>query len=213
MDNILVHLRKNLISIPLVLGGIVVSSYLTGASKQDEIDIYISEYKQFQKEAESASALADSLMLEVEESEQKAEEAQQRANELAEDVVELKAETDNLKNRRDELRAQLEAGDSLSAEAALQMIPIQDSIIEQQDSIIETQGLQITELNSVILRKDFSIGVLTTAVDSLQVIVNNIPPPPPNPNKVFGFIPKPSRTQTFIVGIIVGGVATWKLTG
>lgn len=213
MDNILFHLRKNLISIPLVLGGIVVSSYLTGASKQDEIDIYISEYKQFQKEAESASALADSLMLEVEESEQKAEEAQQRANELAEDVVELKAETDNLKNRRDELRAQLEAGDSLSAEAALQMIPIQDSIIEQQDSIIETQGLQITELNSVILRKDFSIGVLTTAVDSLQVIVNNIPPPPPNPNKVFGFIPKPSRTQTFIVGIIVGGVATWKLTG
>jgi len=213
MDNILVHLRKNLISIPLVLGGIVVSSYLTGVSKQDEIDIYISEYKQFQKEAESASALADSLMLEVEESEQKAEEAQQRANELAEDVVELKAETDNLKNRRDELRAQLEAGDSLSAEAALQMIPIQDSIIEQQDSIIETQGLQITELNSVILRKDFSIGVLTTAVDSLQVIVNNIPPPPPNPNKVFGFIPKPSRTQTFIVGIIVGGVATWKLTG
>jgi len=213
MDNILFHLRKNLISIPLVLGGIVVSSYLTGVSKQDEIDIYISEYKQFQKEAESASALADSLMLEVEESEQKAEEAQQRANELAEDVVELKAETDNLKNRRDELRAQLEAGDSLSAEAALQMIPIQDSIIEQQDSIIETQGLQITELNSVILRKDFSIGVLTTAVDSLQVIVNNIPPPPPNPNKVFGFIPKPSRTQTFIVGIIVGGVATWKLTG
>jgi len=213
MDNILFHLRKNLISIPLVLGGIVVSSYLTGASKQDEIDIYISEYKHFQKEAESASALADSLMLEVEESEQKAEEAQQRANELAEDVVELKAETDNLKNRRDELRAQLEAGDSLSAEAALQMIPIQDSIIEQQDSIIETQGLQITELNSVILRKDFSIGVLTTAVDSLQVIVNNIPPPPPNPNKVFGFIPKPSRTQTFIVGIIVGGVATWKLTG
>ena len=40
-NNILVHLRRNLIAIPLVLGGMVVSSYLTGLSNQDEMDVAI----------------------------------------------------------------------------------------------------------------------------------------------------------------------------
>jgi len=58
-----------------------------------------------------------------------------------------------------------------------------------------------------------SLTLETTRADSLATIVAAIPEPPKNPNKVLGFIPKPTRTQTFILGTLVGGVAAWKLIG
>ena len=47
----------------------------------------------------------------------------------------------------------------------------------------------------------------TTQRDSLQTVVFNIPDAPKNPDKILWIIPKPTRTQTYILGIATGIVA------
>ena len=210
-NNILVHLRRNLIAIPLVLGGMVVSSYLTGISKQDEIDAYIEEYEEFREEAVQANNFADSLKVEIAEADSIAEEAIELAEEYAEDIQELEEETETLK---EEVALKVEElNEESTIEEALEVVEDQRVIIEQQDSTLRMKDQQIAQLWVSIEQKDYQINLLTASTDSLQIIIANIPPPPPNPNKFLGFIPKPTRTQTFIIGAIVGGVAAYKLTG
>lgn len=193
--------------VKLILGAAIAAAlvfFIMDIKHQDEIEIYIENYKQFQADAEAASLLADSLKMEVEKSEQEAEEALERAADLAQDVRDLQVETNNLRNRREEIRSTILEGDTITLEVAKELIPVQDSIIEQQEKVIDTQAQQIVELNTVIEKKDLSIYFLTTSVDSLQTVVANIPPPPKNPNKVLGFIPLPSRKVVLVSGFVAG---------
>lgn len=214
-------LKNNVISLlPFAkIGGIIIGIAIAAMfvlaqfnQKQDQLDIYIEQAKQFKADAEAASAFADSLQAEVEQNELEAAEAQARADELASTVVSLRAQTNELRNRRDEIRSAIVDGDTITLEIAKELIPVQDSIIDQQEETIETQANQITELNTVIERKDLSIHFLTTSVDSLQTVISNIPPPPSNPNKLFGFIKLPSRKTVAIVSFTAGIVTTFAIT-
>lgn len=214
-------LKNNVISLlPFAkTGGIIIGIAIAAMfvlaqfnRKQDQLDIYIEQAKQFKADAEAASLFADSLQLEVEKNEQEADEAQARAEELASTVVSLRAQTNELRNRREEIRSAIVEGDTITLEIAKELIPVQDSIIEQQEITIETQETQIAELNTVIEKKDLSIHFLTTSVDSLQTVITNIPAPPKNPNKLFGFINLPSRKTVAIITFATGVVTTLSVT-
>jgi len=174
---------------------------------EDKIGSYIKEYKKFQAQADSAVKFADSLKTQIIIEETEAHIAQEKANEYAEDVKELKRTTSVLKNKRDSLIKETVMPQTVtdSIDHMTSIISLQDSIIDQQEKTIDTQDTQITQLNKALQSKDNVIQLLTISRDSLQKVVINIPPPPKNPNKMFG-IPLPSRKVMLVSGFVAGVV-------
>ena len=175
--------------------------YWQDSTSDDAMDKYISEYKKFQAQADSATKFADSLVQEIVIADNEARAAQSRANVYSKQATELKNETLNLMDRAQMLTETIT--DTL--ELARQILPLKDSIITTQETTITTQDKQIQELETAILKKDDALKLALLRGDSLQTVVNNIPPAPKNPNRMFG-IKLPSRKTTFIIGTIVGVV-------
>lgn len=169
------------------------------------MDQYISEYKEFKTRADSAVRFADSLKTQIAIETNEARAAEMRAETYAKDVKKLKMTTANLLSRRDSLMQETIMPKTVedSLEFVRSIIPLQDSIITSQNGTILNQENQITELSRALKNKDNAILLLTTSRDSLQKVIINIPPPPKNPNKLFG-IPLPSRKASFVVGTVVG---------
>ena len=75
-----------------------------------------------------------------------------------------------------------------------------DSTIVDQSSIIAQKDAQ-----SLLLQR--AVTLSSTRADSLQHLLRTLPNPAPNPNKMFGFIPKPSRTVVGVTAFVLGVVA------
>jgi hypothetical protein len=189
--------------IALLVG--VCVNYFGNLSTKDKMDQYISDYKQFKTRADSAVRFADSLKTQITIETNEAREAELRAEIYAKDVKKLKMTTANLLSRRDSLMQETIIPKTVedSLELVRSIIPLQDSIITSQNGTISNQENQITELTRALKNKDNAILLLTTSRDSLQKVIINIPPPPKNPNKLFG-IPLPSRKASFVLGTVVG---------
>lgn len=166
---------------------------------EDEMDKYIAEYKVFQQKAEVATELADSLKVEIVIADNEARAAQSRAITLGRQVNSLKNETLSMEERATVMQETLL--DTL--ELARQILPLKDSIIAKQKETIETQGIQVTELESALSNKDNALRMALMRGDSLQAVINLIPPAPKNPNRMFG-IKLPSRKASFLVGLGMG---------
>lgn len=182
--------------------------YMDGRSK-DKIGQYIQEYKKFQAQADSAIHFADSLKTEIVIEENEAQAALERAAAYAQDVKQLKITTNILKSRRDSLIKETEMPQTVTDSLAhmSSIIPLQDSIIKQQEKTIDTQETQIIQLEKTLKNKDNIINLLTLSRDSLQKVVINIPQAPKNPNKMFG-IPLPSRKVMLVTGFLAGVITT-----
>lgn len=180
--------------------------YIKNASDKDALDTYISEYKTFKAQADSANHFADSLKTQIVIQENEARIFISKSHILEKQVTVLKSKTLMMKDTRDSLKSTIVD----STEMARKIIPVQDSIIVHQDTVIHKQGEQITNLMSALTLKDSTISLLTLSRDSLQTIVRNIPPPPKNPNKFMGFS-LPSRTVVGATAFVVGVVASFTL--
>jgi len=191
-------MRLKLLGLLLAFAGAL---YWQDSTSDDAMDKYISEYKKFQAQADSATKFADSLAQEIVIADNEARAAQSRANVYSKQVVSLKNETSSLKDRAQELTETIT--DTL--ELARQILPLKDSIITTQETTITTQDKQIQELETAILKKDDALKLALLRGDSLQTVVNNIPPAPKNPNRMFG-IKLPSRKTSFVVGVVAGVV-------
>ncbi len=88
-------------------------------------------------------------------------------------------------------------------ELARQILPLKDSIIAKQKETIAAQGTQVTELESALSSKDNALRMALMRGDSLQAVINLIPPAPKNPNRMFG-IKLPSRKASFLIGVVMG---------
>ncbi len=88
-------------------------------------------------------------------------------------------------------------------ELARQILPLKDSIIAKQKETITLQSTQVTELESALGKKDDALKLALMRGDSLQAVINLIPPAPKNPNRILGF-KLPSRKATFVVGLAIG---------
>ena len=166
---------------------------------QDEMDKYIAEYKVFQAKAEAATELADSLKQEIVVADNESRAAESRARVLSRQVNTLRDETLSMEERAEVMKETML--DTL--ELARQLLPLKDSIIAKQKETIDVQGGQVKELESALLSKDNALRMAMIRGDSLQAVINLIPPAPKNPNRMFG-IKLPSRKASFAVGLAMG---------
>jgi hypothetical protein len=191
-------MRLKLLVLLLSFAGVL---YWQDSTSDDAMDKYIADYKKFQAQADSATKFADSLAQEIIIADNEARAAQSRASVYSRQATELKNETLNLMDRAQLLTETIT--DTL--QLARQILPLKDSIITKQETTITTQGNQIQELETAILKKDDALKLALLRGDSLQTVVNNIPPAPKNPNRMFG-IKLPSRKTSFVVGVVAGVV-------
>ena len=189
-------MKLKLLGLLLVFAGVL---YWQDSTSDDAMDKYIEEYKQFQAKADSVTELADSLKEEIIIADNESRAAESRAKLLGRQVNSLKNETLSMEERAEMMKETLL--DTL--ELARQILPLKDSIIAKQKETIETQGTQVTELESALQNKDNALKLAMMRGDSLQAVINLIPPAPKNPNRMLGF-KLPSRKASFLIGAAMG---------
>ena len=183
----------------LIAAGVLGLVMYVKNDSQDEMDKYIAEYKVFQAKAEAATELADSLKQEIVVADNESRAAESRAKVLSRQVNTLRDETLSMEERAEVMKETML--DTL--ELARQLLPLKDSIIAKQKETIDVQGGQVKELESALLNKDNALRMALIRGDSLQAVINLIPPAPKNPNRMFG-IKLPSRKASFAVGLAMG---------
>ena len=183
----------------LIAAGVLGLVMYVKNDSQDEMDKYIAEYKVFQAKAEAATELADSLKQEIVVADNESRAAESRAKVLSRQVNTLRDETLNMEERAEVMKETML--DTL--ELARQLLPLKDSIIAKQKETIDVQGGQVKELESALSSKDNALRMAMIRGDSLQAVINLIPPAPKNPNRMFG-IKLPSRKVSFAVGLAMG---------
>jgi hypothetical protein len=205
--NIIVEVLKNVWPavrmISLISGAMMLTFVVVNLGHKDEMTQYITQYNEFKTEAELANAMVDELRIQVAEKEHEANAAMARATQLGAQARQQRVTVASAIEQKDVLLETI----TDSIEMARTIIPAQEEIIVTQTQIIATQDTQINELNSVVILQRESNQLLTFAVDSLQQVIINIPPPPKNPNKMFG-IPLPTRKQSLLGGIVIGVITT-----
>ena len=189
-------MKVKLLALLLVFAGVL---YWQDSTSDDAMDKYIEEYKAFQAKADSVTELADSLKEEIVIADNESRAAESRAKILGRQVNSLKNETLSMEERAEVMKETLL--DTL--ELARQILPLKDSIIAKQKETIATQGSQVTELESALQSKDNALRMAMMRGDSLQAVINLIPPAPKNPNRMFGF-KLPSRKASFAIGLAMG---------
>ena len=189
-------MKVKLLVIFLIFAGAL---YWQDSTSDDAMDKYIEEYKAFQAKADSVTELADSLKEEIVIADNESRAAESRAKLLGRQVSALTNETLSMEERAETMKETLL--DTL--ELARQVLPLKDSIIAKQKETIAAQDGQVTELQSALQNKDNALRMAMMRGDSLQAVINLIPPAPKNPNRMFGF-KLPSRKATFVVGLAMG---------
>ena len=189
-------MKIKLLGLLLVFAGVL---YWQNSTSDDAMDKYIAEYKQFQAKADLVAELADSLKEEIIIADNESRAAESRAKVLGRQVNSLRNETLSMEERAEVMKETLL--DTL--ELARQVLPLKDSIIAKQKETITLQSTQVTELESALGKKDDALKLAMMRGDSLQAVINLIPPAPKNPNRMFG-IKLPSRKASFLVGVAMG---------
>ena len=189
-------MKVKLLVIFLIFAGVM---YWQDSTSDDAMDKYIKEYKAFQAKADSVTELADSLKEEIIIADNESRAAESRAKVLGRQVNSLRNETLSMEERAEVMKETLL--DTL--ELARQVLPLKDSIIAKQKETITLQSTQVTELESALGKKDDALKLALMRGDSLQAVINLIPPAPKNPNRMFG-IKLPSRKASFLVGVAMG---------
>ena len=189
-------MKVKLLALLLVFAGVL---YWQDSTSDDAMDKYIEEYKAFQAKADSVTELADSLKEEIVIADNESRAAESRAKILGRQVNSLKNETLSMEERAEVMKETLL--DTL--ELARQVLPLKDSIIAKQKETIAAQDGQVTELQSALQSKDNALKLAMMRGDSLQAVINLIPPAPKNPNRMFGF-KLPSRKASFAIGLAMG---------
>jgi len=189
-------MKVKLLGLLLAFAGVL---YWQDSTSDDAMDKYIEEYKAFQAKADSVTELADSLKEEIVIADNESRAAESRARILGRQVNSLKNETLSMEERAEVMKETLL--DTL--ELARQVLPLKDSIIAKQKETIAAQDGQVTELQSALQSKDNALRMAMMRGDSLQAVINLIPPAPKNPNRMFGF-KLPSRKASFAIGLAMG---------
>jgi len=206
-------LKTNVKLVVAVLITASVAGYITSWTKQSQLDQYIEEYEQFEEEAAVVREFADSLQEELAENDLEVQQLQDSMIVIVSNLNTSKVRIAELDKERQELKAQVT--DSILEETPQEVrdyvVVIEQENEELKIALSAADQLRQNLVNQVTLLTT-SFDTQTLRADSLYTIVLNIPEPPGNPNKVFGFIPKPSRMQSFFIGAAVATVAAWKIS-
>jgi len=185
----------------------VILAYSAGRSaSRDKLAKFIKEYDDYKKSAEVTTRYADSLSNRVKILADSVYRADNRIGNLSTEVLIIQTEKIALKNKLARLNTQLNSvtdttsilimKDSIITNLSDQIV-VSENIIVKKDSIISIREIQVDQLKR-------TVALATHRGDSLQIIVLKLPATPPNPNKMFGFIPMPSRTVVGVLSFAVG---------
>ena len=180
MSRITNNITTFVVNLCIFFGLALAIFFFVSNSKQDEVDKYIAEYKVFQAKADSVTELADSLKAEIVVADNESRAAESRAKVLSRQVNTLRDETLSMEERAEVMKETLL--DTLVL--ARQLLPLKDSIIAKQKETIDVQGGQVKELESALSSKDNALRMALIRGDSLQAVINLIPPAPKNPNRI-----------------------------
>jgi hypothetical protein len=189
-------MKRKLLGLLLAFAGVL---YWQDAKSDDAMDKYISEYKKFQAQADSTSKFAENLKTQIMIQENETRAAESRAAAAAQKAKEYKSQTLIYTTQVAAIRENV----TDTTELARTLIPLQDSIIVQQQLTITTQDTQLNELQAALNSKDISLKFALQRGDSLQTVLNLLPPPPKNSNRLLGF-KLPSRKASFLIGVGMG---------
>lgn len=178
-----------------ILAIIVVVLMINTKIVNDREQEYLQRMREFKQQAEAATVYADSLKEEVVKHDSASAAAERLAGRAGQQARKSAASAEEMKSRLDSLRQVT----TDSVEMARKVIPMQDSIIKQQDVTIESQGRQITFLGVALEEKNAALILSNQRGDSLQHVVSNIPKPPAPPA-----LPRISRKQAFAGGVAIG---------
>lgn len=208
----------------LILGIIVFGgAYLAGSqSKKSDIEEWRGKYKQYYQEAQNTKKTAeqlkktsDSLAALAHSKDAKIDSLKAKADRLGRDRTNLGQQLGGLENELDKLGSVIPAIDSIPDTTAANRIRVaitkRDTIISKQKQSLVKADSQIVSLTESFKQQKERVGLLEGSLrasnqrgDSLQVVVDNLPKTPKNPNKLLGFIPLPSRTTVAIVSLAAG---------
>lgn len=195
-------------------GAMIFIAFSFGNCKgEDKYEQFKIEYTQYKKSAETAVKYGDSLRKEVNKLDDKIQEKDVLITSLTVTIGSKNKEQRILKNKLSDLEQDVDSlkkGNDSSA-----IIVAQDEVIENLKSQVETAESIIVKKDSIISLQQNKLELTETQKklykmesDSLRTVIQKMPKAPTNPNKIWGIIPKPSRTvigvTAFATGVIVG---------
>lgn len=145
---------------------------------------------------------------------------------LTQKIVKEKKKTDSLQRvlPKPEFVAQLkEEIAQLKTHTVVQDTNAQQ-IIKDQGIVIDSQSVQIVNLTEqknsehaqailwqgVANIRQTALNLANAQIDSLRKPLITLPPPPPNPDRLIFGIPKPTRVQTFFLGV-ASTIVAWEV--
>lgn len=200
-----------------------VGAYVAGScSGKSDIEEWRNKYKQYYEEAQTTKKTAeqlkktsDSLATLAKSKDAKIDSLKAKADRLGRDRNGLGRELGQLEGQLETIGSLAPSIDSLTDTSTANRIRVaitkRDTIISKQKVSLAKADSQIVSLNDSFKQQKERVGLLEHSLrvsndrgDSLQVVVNNLPKAPKNPNKLLGFIPIPSRTTVAIVSLAAG---------
>jgi ABC-type transporter Mla subunit MlaD len=198
----------------VIIGGIVViAAFMMGkCNGDDKLEQFNLRYAEFKNNSEKTSLYADSLNSLVVKLVDENAKKDDVVKKLKNNIVARANKQDALKSTLLQLEKQANLVTNTITDTSL-VVVYKDSIIGNlkgqvviAESIITDQHVVIVQRDSQTVLLQRAVTVSSTRADSLQHILRTLPPPAPNPNKLFGFIPKPSRTVVGVTALVLGVV-------
>jgi hypothetical protein len=198
----------------VIIGGIVViAAFMMGkCNGDDKLEQFNLRYAEFKNNSEKTSLYADSLNSLVVKLVDENAKKDDVVKKLKNNITARANKQDALKSTLLQLEKQANLVTNTITDTSL-VVVYKDSIIGNlkgqviiAESIITDQHVVIVQRDSQTVLLQRAVTVSSTRADSLQHILRTLPPPAPNPNKLFGFIPKPSRTVVGVTALVLGVV-------
>ena len=166
-----------------------------------ELDQYREQIEQFQHDLNQVNQFADSLSNENQFLLDSLEQNQHQLETLQNEADVLERRNSEINQQIDDFREAASAALDSVPEPVQQYVTALEGQVDSLQEELDTQKhINLVQGLDVRLYKDLYANEKTRA-DSLQAVMNTFPREAvPNPEKLFGFIPLPSRTVSFISG-------------
>ena len=206
--------RSNLI-VPIIaiIAALAIGWQVGHWGKETQLDAYRAQIEQFKEDAKEATEYADSLTDVNSAILDTLSHAQEVTQQLETKAAKLASANQQINHQVGVLEQKYAAvKDSVPPEAQEYIGSLEGQVRGLQAELNTEKQLNLVQGIDIRLYRDLYTNEKLRA-DSLQTVISAFPTDKvPNPEKLFGFIPMPSRTVSFITGVAAGAVGLQAIT-
>ncbi len=191
---------------PIILTVLIcatVFSYLGRWSQKSTIQEWKEQYEEFRDDVEELTLSNRVLLDSISSLAVKVEAANDSIAALTEDIEVRDRELSTLRRELDRQESNITPE---MIEETPPEVQVYISTLERTVNLQEIQIEKLEESNALLRTVNENLllqnRMLVIRVDSVTSILNNIPDSPDDPDKILGFIPKPTRIQSFLGGVL-----------